>query len=101
MSKLFDGETYDEKRDRTRLARQLRSVFEYMADRHWHTLDQLERELGHPPASISARLRDLRKRKFGCWVVERRYVDHGLWEYRLGEPERTAVLTMPPGRRSA
>jgi len=37
----------------------------------------------HPEASVSARLRDLRKEKFGGHVVERRAVKRGLFEYRV------------------
>lgn len=37
-------------------------------------------------ASISARLRDLRKPKFGGYVVERRRRTVGTWEYRVSLP---------------
>jgi hypothetical protein len=87
---LFDGKTYDEDRDRARLSRQINRVFEVMLDRKWHTLAELEETTGAPQASISARLRDLRKRKFGSWRVRRRYVAHGLWEYRLRDPKLDA-----------
>jgi len=54
-----------------------------MSDGLWHTLAEMSSRLGFPEASVSARLRDLRKDKFGGRVVERRYVLNGLWEYRL------------------
>jgi hypothetical protein len=84
----FDGATYDPDRDGERLTRQARLVFRLMRDGQWHTLpeitDRLERLGWHEPEqSISARLRDLRKAKFGGHTVERRYVSKGLWKYRL------------------
>lgn len=77
-----DGGTYDRDRDRTRLNRQARAVFRVIADREWHTLAEISERTGEPEASVSARLRDLRKRRFGSHIVERRYVANGLWEYR-------------------
>jgi uncharacterized protein (DUF2132 family) len=49
----------------------------------WATLSQIAINTGDPEASISSRLRDLRKAKFGGYKIERRYVQRGLWEYRL------------------
>jgi hypothetical protein len=83
---LFDGETYDEERDRERLASQLVRVWRFMGDKQWHTLGEIEEKLGYPQASISARLRDLRKARFGEWRVKRRYVRRGLFEYKLLPP---------------
>jgi len=84
---LFDGETYVEERDRERLSRQLRLVFELMSDHQWRTLDQICGAIHEPAASVSARLRDLRKDRFGAHEIERRYVHRGLFEYRLKEKE--------------
>jgi hypothetical protein len=53
-----------------------------MLDHQWHTLADLA-TTGDPEASVSARLRDLRKPKFGGFHIERRYVSAGLWAYRL------------------
>lgn len=79
----FDGETYEPARDETRLNVQLRAVRDLMADGKWRTLERIATATGHPEASVSARLRDLRKPRFGGHTVERRYVGDGLWEYRL------------------
>jgi hypothetical protein len=79
----FDGETYERERDHDRLRRQLTRVLAAMRDQAWHTLAELERATGDPQPSISARLRDLRKDKFGGYVIERTYVSDGLWQYRL------------------
>ena len=38
---------------------------------------------GGSEAGISARLRDLRKEKFGGYSIERKRSDEGLWWYRM------------------
>ena len=81
----FDGETFDPERDAARLNAQLFRVYRALKDGQWHTLSDLALITGDPTPSISARLRDLRKAKFGGHVITRRYVDRGLWEYRLAE----------------
>ncbi len=83
METQFDGETYDESRDGLRLHRQLQTVFDAIKDGRWRTLHAIAEQTGEPEASVSARLRDLRKPKWGGHVVERRYIAQGLWEYRL------------------
>lgn len=86
MTADFDGETYDRGRDHTRLTGQLLAVRDLMLDARWRTLSEIARDAGWQydmTASVSARLRDLRKAKFGGYTVERRYVGEGLWEYRL------------------
>jgi hypothetical protein len=79
----FGGATFVEERDGARLLSQLRRTFNALKDSRWHTLSELAQITGDPPASVSARLRDLRKPSFGNHVVERRYVRRGLFEYRL------------------
>lgn len=79
----FDGETYDHDRDCDRLNAQCLRVWNVMRDHAWHTLPGISAKTGDPEASISARLRDFRKPRFGGYIVERRYVADGLWEYRL------------------
>lgn len=88
MTPEFDGKTYEPARDRDRLRAQLDDVRMFMWDGDWHTLDQISAATGHPPASISARLRDLRKSKFGAFTVERQYVERGLFKYRLTQAGR-------------
>lgn len=82
---MFSGDTYDPQLDRTRLLSQLRKVATLMSDGKWRTLGGIENLLGYPQASISARLRDLRKIRFGEHTVERRRVPEGkgLHEYRV------------------
>jgi len=78
-----DGETYNAEFDYDRLNRQMKRVWSVMADEKWHTLYEIGRITSEPEASISARIRDLRKAKFGGHIVERRYLGDGTWEYRL------------------
>lgn len=79
----FGGVTYDEKRDGGRLFAQLADVRAAVADGAWYTLAEIAAITGHPEASVSARLRDLRKQKHGGHTVEREFVQRGLWRYRM------------------
>jgi hypothetical protein len=76
------GATYSAPRDRDRLNRQARLVFQVMADGRWHTLAEISERTEQPEASVSARLRDLRKHRFGSHIINTRYRGSGLWEYR-------------------
>ena len=84
---MFGGSTYEASLDRDRLARQLVRVKALMiGDGRWRTLDEIGAVTGDPPASVSARLRDLRKERFGAYVVERRRrgePGRGVFEYRV------------------
>lgn len=79
----FDGVTYQPVRDQVRLNAQLTRVLEVVMDGKWHSLRELSTLTGDPESSVSARLRDLRKPRFGAYMVERNYVGNGLWAYRL------------------
>lgn len=80
---LFDGVTFNRHRDGLRLEGQLRRVYETMADGQWRTLAELAAEVKGSEAGVSARLRDLRKPRFGAYTIEREHVGNGLWRYRL------------------
>jgi hypothetical protein len=59
-----------------------------MRSRGWTTLREIELDLMGwnifiEIQSVSARVRDLRKDKFGSHRVDRRYAGNGVWEYRL------------------
>ena len=83
----FDGATFDPNLDQERLTRQLGRVFELMRDAHWRTLDEIQAFAGGSEAAVSARLRDLRKPKFGGYQVERRRRGSGgTFEYRVLVP---------------
>lgn len=81
----FDGRTYSPDRDGSRLASQLAAVKALMLDGQWHTLAEIAARSRCSEASASARVRDLRKPRFGSFVIERRRVPdgNGLHEYRL------------------
>lgn len=86
----FDGATYSPSLDLSRLESQLERVRELMLDSKWRTLDEIHRIVGGSEAGISARLRDLRKPRFGSYQVNRRRrgdATAGLFEYRLLKPE--------------
>lgn len=77
---VFGGSTFQPDRDFERLTIQGQRVAQVMEAGNWLTLSEIARRTGDPEASISARIRDLRK--IGR-EVERKYVERGLWKYRL------------------
>lgn len=79
----FGGDTYDPDLDGKRLGRQLRAVKALMMDGRWRTLAEIEAVTGYPQASVSARLRDLRKPWAGDLPVDRRRRSAGTFEYRV------------------
>jgi hypothetical protein len=90
----FDGDTYDPALDKDRLKKQLGRVYIALSDGAWHTLEglydyciALRQHTGQGGADsvpgISARIRDLRKWKFGNYEVLHRRLAGGLWEYKL------------------
>jgi hypothetical protein len=83
-SSEFQGKTYSPSKDKVRLCGQLRRVREAMADHTWRTLSEISEITGDPEASVSARLRDLKKARFGFYVVKSRRRSAGQWEYKIG-----------------
>jgi hypothetical protein len=85
----FDGNTFDVALDGQRLGTQLADVLNVMRGGDWRTLREIISAIGRgTETGISARLRDLRKTKFGGWTVEsRRRTETGLWEYRIHKGE--------------
>ena len=82
----FDGATYQRKFDFSRLTGQIKRVHDCMADGRWRTLTEIAEATGDPAASVSAQLRNLRKARFGGFVIEKRARgdrSRGLFEYRL------------------
>ena len=82
---LFDGTTFDEEQDGERLTNQLARVKAYMLANAGtpKTLSEISRATRAPEASVSARLRDLRKPRQGSLVVERVRVGPGLFAYSV------------------
>lgn len=62
---------------------QVQRVLTVMKNGDWLTLEEISVITGDTTPSISARLRDLRKPKFGAYIVERRKVHESLYEYRV------------------
>ena len=88
----FDGEMSAPALDADRITRQLDTVRRLMSDGAWRTLAEINEVSGVPEASASARLRDLRKDKFGGHEVlrRRREPGHGVWEYRVTPAQEAA-----------
>jgi|TARA_B100000586_G_scaffold265245_1_gene236684 hypothetical protein len=81
----FDGVTYDPKLDYTRLTTQLGKIYNLLNTGRWFTLRQLADLIKAPEASVSARIRDLRKPKFGEHNIEHERLSNGVWRYRMVE----------------
>jgi len=82
----FDGETYDPDKDAVRLTKLMLRVWSFVQSGEWVTLSELANATGGTEASVSARLRDLRKERFGAHTVERRRMYNptlGAYEYRV------------------
>ncbi len=79
----FDGATYDHGRDSSRLGDQMAAVFDLMKDGQPRTLAQISSIVSAPEASVSARLRDLRKPRFGGYQIDREHISRGLFRYRM------------------
>ena len=78
-----DGATFDFAEDCTRLDNQAEQIYGLMNDGVWRSLNGIAIITGYPEASVSARLRDFRKPKFGGHTVNRKRITGGLWIYQL------------------
>jgi hypothetical protein len=66
------------------LTGQLGAVRSVMMDGSWHSVRDISRCLGEYETSVSARMRDLRKRPYGGYEVERRWAPtYCTYQYRL------------------
>jgi len=79
----FAGADYQPERDKQRLSKRLRALFDLMKDGTARSLREITEHIGGSEAGNSALLRDLRKPQFGGYEVERHYVAKGLYRYRL------------------
>jgi hypothetical protein len=71
-----------------KLHKDVAAVKRAMRNLGWATLNAIQRyvhlDRGYmAEQTISARVRDLRKDKFGSHRVDRRYAGNGVWEYKL------------------
>lgn len=81
-----DGVTIVPERDTKRLNAQAQRVWNVLSDGRWYSLSEIAAITHDPEASISARIRDLRKPKFGGFTVEETCVRKGLHRYKLHVP---------------
>jgi hypothetical protein len=82
------GTTFVQEIDGHRLNAQQAAVYSLMRDGRFRTLREIEDLTGFPQASISARLRDLRKAPLNRDVQRRRRESQGgTWEYAVLAPE--------------
>jgi hypothetical protein len=99
----FGGSATLEKSDTKRLQGQLGQVYEIMADGQYRTLDfianQIRTRYGKEVTtqSVSARLRDLRKEKFGGFKVNRRSLGDGLFSYQVLSADGTVIAGADTG----
>jgi hypothetical protein len=79
----FDGPEITEE-DTPRLSSQLEAVRAVFSDGKWHQLTELAGAAKCSTQSASARLRDMRKSRFGGFTVERRRISGtAVFEYRI------------------
>jgi len=97
---LFDGHQDQEAAAKdVRLASQLVRVYKLMSNGTGWTLEDLSLAVNAPTSSVSARIRDLRKPRFGAHIIDRIHEGHGLYTYwMMGE---TNPLLDGKGSRSA
>lgn len=85
MDFKFSGADYQPTLDKERLTGQILRVFNAMKDGHWRTVQEIKEKIKidttfeDPENSIQAQLRNLRKKSFGGYIIERR---------RRGEPKK-------------
>ena len=97
----FDGDTYEPEFDQSRLTTQMGRVWLALREGEWLSLGELAARVDAPEASVSARLRDLRKHRFGNHEVARRHRGErgsGLFEYQL-IPKVTKLPELQPADR--
>jgi hypothetical protein len=102
MTATFDGDTL-EKGDEPRLWSQLEAMKHLYQTRPlgegWRTLANIRTNLKYlysltaSEASISARLRDLRKERFGAYQVERKRIG-SIYAYRVLPPLEDAQMEL-------
>jgi hypothetical protein len=80
---VFDGADYDHERDGKRLAKNHFKLKELMQDQRFRTLSEISAVTHIPEASVSAGLRDFRKEKFGRHILNKNYLENGLYSYQL------------------
>lgn len=85
FNQRFDGSDIVPERDNNRLGKQILDIYNLMKDGKERTLNEIHKLTGHPEASISAQLRNLRKSRFGSHDIQKKYIHNGLYTYKLVE----------------
>ena len=80
----FDGPEPDEPRLTGQIERVWNVARNRVSNGGWFTVDYIVQRTGFPANSVQAQLRNLRKARFGAYLVERRRSAEGLYEYRVG-----------------
>lgn len=83
----FNGSDYQPEQDDSRLRGQQVRIWDLMRDGAYRTLAEIAASTGDPEASISAQLRHLRKPRFGSFLVDKRHMGFGLFQYRVRSRE--------------
>ena len=82
----FNGSDYVPSYDQKRLTKQIYIIKDLMLKSGFVTLQDIENVTGFPQASISAQLRNLKKERFGGYILEKRRTENkesGTFEYKL------------------
>ena len=82
----FDGKSYDAGQDGQRLQTLQDRVYAILVRGGWWTLPELSNATGGSQTGVAARVRDLRKPRWGGHQIERQRVAGGLWQYRMVKP---------------
>jgi len=80
---VFHGDDYQKPRDHTRLKNQLETILDLLKKGSWYSLPQLSEMTGYMTSSISAQIRNARKERNGGYTIEKKYIENGLYLYRL------------------
>tara|TARA_R110000868_G_scaffold235963_2_gene489861 strand:+ start:440 stop:721 length:282 start_codon:yes stop_codon:yes gene_type:complete len=80
---VFDGSDYVHEQDGKRLAKNHFKLKDLMKDKLYRTLGEISHITNIPEASVSAGLRDFRKERFGSHILNKKYLENGLYSYQL------------------
>jgi hypothetical protein len=94
---IFDG-YYVTAADDGRLLNQLERIYYLMRDGQPRTVAQIHAIVGGTQTGVSARLRDLRKAKFGAYEIVTNDHGGGHFTYRLVDGHRPLVVDKDAGR---
>ena len=90
----FDGSDYVPERDFSRLKTQherAKAAALIRSQTGWFTMSQIAADTGDPPASVERQIRYMRSKRFGEFVVAKRHVHGGTFEYRVLKPPRVVI----------